>query len=193
MVRKVEHGQAFCALALACLAALFLPAFADAAWLGYRNDTTVPVVIQSATIVNNQLRWGKPHSLFPGEIAWDAVPSPGGRIVGVFDPKKNNLPVYQEAVTVGSTDIFLSLQMVTPPARGQPQQPQPKFIPTKPPSNPPGGPTPRQPQTPPGIPGNPPNQKPPANPGTPGNPNPNPNTPPAPKPPSNPPGKSGGN
>src|SRR5437667_11919982 len=119
--------------ALACLAALGVPSLADAAWLGYKNDTNVPVIIQCAIVVNNQPRWGKPHPLFPGEVAWDAVTAPGPRLLGVFDPKQNNRLVYTEPITVGVADIFLSLQMVTPPpVRGQPpQSAQPKFIATK--------------------------------------------------------------
>jgi hypothetical protein len=193
MTRVFQIGQTVRAAAVACVVGLVVPTSVNAAWLGYRNDTTVPVIIQSAVVVNNQLRWGKPHTLFPGEVAWDAVPAPGARIIGVFDPKQNNQPVYQEPVTVGLVDIFLSLQMVTPPQiPGRPRQPpQPKFIVTKPPTNPPGGPTspPTMPR-PPGGTGPQPNPKPPANPGTPNNPNPS--APPAPKPPpSNPPGKSG--
>jgi hypothetical protein len=168
------------AFGLAWFAALALPSFANAAsWLGYKNDTASPVVIQSAIIVNNQLRWQKPHSLFPGEVAWDAIAAPGPRIIGVFDPKRNNQLIYQEGVTIGVADIFLSLQMVVPPApRGQPPQPaQPKFIVTKPPSNPPGTGPQRPPQNPPGS---------PTNPGAPSNPKP-----PASPPPTTPPGKSG--
>jgi hypothetical protein len=212
MTRQYQIGKTLRGWILACLVALLSGSSAHGAWLGYRNDTGVPVIIQSAVVVNNQKRWGKPHTLFPGEIAWDAVPAPGARIVGVFDPKQNNVPVYSDGLVVGTADIFLSLQMVpSPQIPGRPPQPpQPRFIVTKPPTSPPGGPTPnpnmpRPPQAPPGSPGIPPAQKPPiTGPGTPGNPPAKPpagpgtpgNTPPpkspANPPPSNPPGKSGG-
>ena len=176
VLNRQSYYRAIRAFGLVWVAALAMPSFANAAsWLGYKNDTSSPVIIQTAIIVNNQLRWQKPHSLFPGEVAWDAIPAPGGRIIGVFDPKQNNQLIYKEGVTIGVADIFLSLQMVVPPTpRGQPAQPaQPKFIVTRPPTNPPGMPQ-RPPQNPPGTPGTPPNPKPPGNP-----------------PPSNPPGKSG--
>jgi hypothetical protein len=191
MTRLYQTWRTLCGCGLACLIALVGVSTAHGAWLGYRNDTGVPVIIQSAVVVNNQERWGKPHTLFPGEIAWDAVPAPGARIVGVFDPKQNNRLAYRDGLVVGTADIFLSLQMVpSPQLPGRPPQaPQPRFIVTKPPTTPPGGPTinpttPRAPQTP-ASPGNPSPQKPPiTGPGTPGNP--------PTKPPSNPPGKSGG-
>lgn len=171
---------------IAVVAAIILPQTARAAWLGYRNNTTAPVVIQSAIVVNNQLRWGKPHTLFPGEVAWDAAPAPGTRIIGVFDPKRNNRLVYQDSVNVTTTDIFLSLQMIVPPApRGMPAQPAvPRLIAIKVPISPPGGatPTPVNPNQPniPRI--TPPSTTPPKAPGM-----------PPPKAPGNPPaGKTNG-
>ena len=94
--------RAWWAFGLAWVAVPALPSFANAAsWLGYKNDTGSPVIIQSAIIVNSQLRWQKPHSLFPGEVAWDAIAAPGPRVIGVFDPKQNNRLIYQEGVTIG--------------------------------------------------------------------------------------------
>ena len=75
-----QIGEALSHRWLTGLVALLLPTIANAAWLGYKNNTAVPVVIQSAVVVNNQLRWGKPHTLFPGEVAWDAVTTPGARV-----------------------------------------------------------------------------------------------------------------
>jgi hypothetical protein len=161
--------------AAAVFTALCLPNLTVAAWLGYKNETTAVVVIQSGVVVNNQLRWGKPHSLFPGEVAWDAVTAPGARVVGVYDPKQNNRLVYQESILVGNADIFLSLRMVTPPILPgrPPQPPQPRFIAITgqivPPGTGPGKPdapprppnTPIAPPRPPNTPIAPP-QKPPA-------------------------------
>lgn len=169
------------AAVIAAAALLVQPQIANAAWLGYRNNTPSVVVIQSAVVVNNQLRWGKPHTLFPGEVAWDAAPAPGARIIGVFDPKQNNRLVYQETVAVASSDIFLSLQMISPPVpRGQGPLPAvPRFIAVPLPTAPPGGvaPKPGAPTTPgapkitppstspPKAPGNPPTNNPPSKPG----------------------------
>jgi hypothetical protein len=149
--------------ALAVWALVHVSAPAQAATLGYRNDTQSVVVIQSAIVVNNQVRWGKPHTLFPGEAAQDAVPAPGMRVIAVFDPKQNNRLIYQETVTIGTADVLLSLRMIPPPApRGQPQPPpQPRFIAIPLPSvgQKPGSPGAAKPPTPspaPKAPGNPP-------------------------------------
>jgi hypothetical protein len=115
---------------LAVILTALVPAWANAAWLGYKNDTTALVVIQAAdvVIVNGkvqQLRTGKQHPLYPGEVAMDAVAAPGPRLIMVYDPKQNMKPVFRDQVNCnGKDDIFLSLRLVTPPAaRGQPQQP----------------------------------------------------------------------
>lgn len=173
-----QFGEAGSRWWLTCLAALVLPTFVNAAWLGYKNNTSVPVVIQSAVVVNNQLRWGKPHTLFPGEVAWDAVTTPGARVVGVYDPKQSNRLVYQENIIVGVNDIVLSLQLVTPPQLpGRPvQPPQLRFVPVVLPKGTPG--------VPPSLPGKP-------APGTPNTPTTRPpetpNSPIAPRGPTNPP------
>lgn len=174
-----QIGESASRIWLTVLTALLAPAISHAAWLGYKNNTSVPVVIQSAVVVNNQLRWGKPHTLFPGEVAWDAVTAPGARVVGVYDPKQNNRLVYQENIIVGNADIVLSLQIVAPqPMPGRPvQQPQLRFVPVVLPKNSPG--------VPPTLPGKrtPGQPTPPA----PGKPTETPNSPISPRGPTNPP------
>jgi len=175
----------------AILVIALVPACADAAWLGYKNDTPAVIVVQSASIVNNQqVRLGKAHILYPGEIAWDAVTAPGLRQISVFDPKQPTRPLHRDVVNSQALDIFLAVQIVTPP-KGQPQQPQIRFVPAKPPVMPgvnvPGAkpnqpPSTANPKTqPPGtgvpLPPNPPKPglpptSPPSRPGTPANPSP---------------------
>lgn len=171
------------------------PSSADAAWLGYKNNTNAVVVIQAAdaVIVNGQVkstRPGKAHSLYPGEVAWDPITAPGPRLIAVYDPKQNNRLVYQDRVDCKQNDIFLSLQLVQPPmARGQPQTPALVMVPLVLPSQAPGirppGSMPPNP-TPPGT--TPPGTRPPAepkgNPSLPGTKPPTPGTPPGPKPPA---------
>src|SRR3954464_8025670 len=99
---------------LTVLCAALLPASADAAWLGYKNDTAAAVIIQSADSVivggKQQLRPGKPHPLYPGEVAWDAIAAPGPRIIVVYDPKQNNRELGRAQVDLSAKDdIFLSL------------------------------------------------------------------------------------
>jgi len=177
--------------AAAVLLPAVLPACAKAGWLGYKNDTPAVIVVQSGILVNNQVRLGKAHILYPGEIAWDAVTAPGLRQISVFDPKLPTVPVHRGVINSQNID-FLSVQIVTPPPiKGQAQTPQIRLVPAKPPVMPgvnvpgvkpnqpgsPGNPKTQPPGTGVPLPPNPPKAgppttPPPARPGTPGNPNP---------------------
>jgi hypothetical protein len=148
---------------LALLGVALIPAFADAAWLGYKNNTNGIVVIQATdlVVVNGQVKTGRPgkaHTLYPGEVAWDPIAAPGSRMISIYDPKQNNRLLYQDRVDCNKNDIFLSLQMVQPPAvRGQPQPPpQLKLLPTVLPAQAPGilppGSMPSNPTPAPGVP-----------------------------------------
>jgi hypothetical protein len=140
-----DSWQATGRYGLALLAIALIPAFSDAAWLGYKNNTGGIVVIQAAdlVVVNGQVKTGRPgkaHTLYPGELAWDPIAAPGSRMITVYDPKQNNRVIYQERVDCNKNDIFLSLQMVQPPTvRGQPPPPPAlKLLPTVLPSQAPG-------------------------------------------------------
>ncbi|MBX7105750.1 MAG: hypothetical protein K1X57_16830 [Gemmataceae bacterium] len=104
--------------AVALLVFLYAPASVSASWLGFKNETTSPVTVQTAVVVNGRVVRGNPHVLYPGEIAWDNVPAPGPRQISVYNPKANNALVAQESINIGNADIFLSVQLVQ-----QPQQP----------------------------------------------------------------------
>jgi len=181
----------------AVLMTAVVPACAEAGWLGYKNDTPAVIVVQSGSMVNNQVRLGKAHILYPGEIAWDAVTAPGLRQVSVFDPKQPTRPLHRDVVNSQNID-FLSVQIFTPPPiKGQPQPAQIRFVPAKPPVMPgvnvpgvnpnppsPGNPRGQAPNSPVPLPPTPPKSgppisAPPARPGTPANPAPpGPPTPP---------------
>jgi hypothetical protein len=140
-----QAGRTAGLFGLAVVFAAIVPSFADAAWLGFKNNTNAVVVIQAADLVMangkvQQVRPGKPHVLYPGEVAWDAVAAPGPRLIVVFDPKANNRQVLREQVDCNKNDIFLSLQFVTPQqVKGQPPlPPQLKLVPAAPPTPPPG-------------------------------------------------------
>jgi hypothetical protein len=145
---------------LAALVVALAPTFANAAWLGYKNNTNAVVVIQATDliVVNGQVkpgRTGKAHTLYPGEVAWDPIAAAGGRTIAVYDPKQNNRLILQDRVDCNKNDIFLSLQLVTPPpVRGQAQQPQLKLLATVLPAQAPGILSPgSMPTNPPAAPG----------------------------------------
>jgi|HubBroStandDraft_6_1064221.scaffolds.fasta_scaffold773343_2 hypothetical protein len=136
--RQTMRKLALAGIAVA-VTALF-PSIASAAWLGYKNETNAIIVVQSAAVVNGQVIRGKPHQLYPGEVAWDTVPQPGVRQVSIFDPRANNRLVAQDNVNCTGNDLFLSVQVETPPPPrpGQPAQPpRVKLVPSKPTTPPP--------------------------------------------------------
>ncbi len=175
-LRDIGRAAGLAGLAvLAVLAAAAAPSRADAAWLGYKNNTNAVVVIQAAdvVIVNGQVkqsRPGKAHALYPGEVAWDPIAAAGPRLVSVYDPKQNNRLVHQERVDCARNDIFLSLHLSQPPqsAGRPPQPPQLMLTATVLPAQAPGilPPGSMPPNAPPGA--TPPGTRPPATPSQPG-------------------------
>lgn len=137
-------GQLWFVMGLgAILAAGVLPTRSDAAWLGYRNDTKVGVIVQSASVVNNVVRRGKPHPLPATQEAWDWVAQADTKIViTVYDAKQPARILYQGPVLAGGTDLFFSIQLE--PGRVGPRgimlPPRVKLIQTKPLKPPPAVP-----------------------------------------------------
>jgi hypothetical protein len=114
-MRPRNRGLGILAWALfALFAVLALPGAGSAAWLGYRNDTKSPVIVQAASIVNNTVRLGRPHLLYSGEIAWDAVIQAGAKVITVYDAKTKRV-LYKDTLTVTS-DQFFSVQTEGPKA-----------------------------------------------------------------------------
>jgi hypothetical protein len=113
------------------LAVFVFPSTADAAWLGYKNNTNTVVIIQTTdlVVVNGQVaagRSGKAHALYPGEVAWDPIAAPGPRLVTIYDSKQKTR-LHQDRVDCNKNDIFLSFQTIQPqPPRGQ-TAPPPQF------------------------------------------------------------------
>lgn len=114
---------------LACTALAAVPGPSPAAWLGLRNDTKTPIIIQTATVVNNQPCPGRPLVLYPGEVTWDCVVQPCIKDIAICDAKTKK-PIFEKKGTAcGTTDLFFSVQSATPG--------QMKLTPTTPPTPPP--------------------------------------------------------
>ena len=94
-----------------CLVALLVlgAAPAQAAWLGYGNDTRIVVVVQGSSTMNGRVRLGQPHQIRPRESAWDQVTA-GAKTITVFDPAQRNRIIWQGQVNVGEKDQFFSIQ-----------------------------------------------------------------------------------
>ncbi len=97
--------------ALAVLALAALPAVADAAWLGFRNDTPYVLIVQGTSVVNNTVRQGKRHVLQPGEVGWDLITLPGNKLFVIADAKQPTRVLHQAIVPFAGPDQFFSIQV----------------------------------------------------------------------------------
>lgn len=114
---------------LACSILAAGPGPARAAWLGLRNDTKAPIVIQTSTVVNNMPCAGRPLVLYPGEVTWDCVVQPCVKDITICDAKTKKPIVEKKGTACGTTDVFFSIQQGAPG--------QMKLVPTMPPTPPP--------------------------------------------------------
>jgi hypothetical protein len=76
------------ALILACAGS------ADASWMTIRNDTKQTVVVQETTLVNGQVRRGKPITLLPGESFREFLAGPTVKKIDVLDIQNANRPLW---------------------------------------------------------------------------------------------------
>ena len=89
-----------------------LAAPVSAGWIGFRNDTNQPVVVQRAVVVRNRVRYSRPITLYPGEVSWDSVAQPGVKTLQVFDTRRR--PLYHDNINCGRGDQFYAIRMVRP-------------------------------------------------------------------------------
>jgi len=82
----------------AWLIALPLPA-ADAAWIAVQNDTKRVIVVQSATVVNGQVKRGRPVRLLPGEV-FKEFHQPPNIALEVYDPQAPNKAVLSAPLAI---------------------------------------------------------------------------------------------
>lgn len=170
MFRLIRNFRIALLIGLTPIAAGFSATAAQAGGLvGYRNDTSQVVVVQSTVTVNGVTRRSKPQMLYPGEVAVDGLVVQGSRRITVVDPKKPNTPLFQGDVNC-TDDVFYSIQTkaVVMPIKGQPAKPpEVELVKTQAPRMPgPGMGGPTGPSNPNNKPGSNPPPKPPANPPT---------------------------
>jgi hypothetical protein len=112
-MRNTLHSLAFLGLtALAfCLPGITQPVRADNnGWLGFRNDTTAPVIVRGVSIINRVARQGPPHVLQPGQECWDVMISPGNKLIVVADAKQPTRVLLQQTVNYVAGTLFFSIQ-----------------------------------------------------------------------------------
>lgn len=100
MTTVLVHPGRWCLL----VALLVAAGPVQAGWLGFRNETSQPVIVRRAS--------GKPFVLYPGEVSWNSVAHQGAKRIVVYDARKR--PILQTSVTVGKDDQFFGIRPARP-------------------------------------------------------------------------------
>jgi hypothetical protein len=90
-------------------AVLLAPGLSRGESLWFRNDTTVPIVVQGACVVRGALVRGRPYLVNPGEKS-PAIKLPGDKVITIYEAKVPNRMLYQEVITGGTDDQLISVQ-----------------------------------------------------------------------------------
>ncbi|HEV8061839.1 MAG TPA: hypothetical protein VGP68_18315 [Gemmataceae bacterium] len=117
------------------VATLFLSggtcAGADGGWLGIRNDTNGPIVVQGVSIINRVPRQGPRHVLQPGQESWDVMIAPGNKMIIIADAKQPTRTLLQQTVNYAGADLFYSVQPDPNGAAANPNGPRNGFAVSK--------------------------------------------------------------
>jgi hypothetical protein len=89
---------------------------ADSDWLGLRNDTDGPLIVQEIILVKNQVRRGPSQKLLPGESAFEAKVVPSSKRVVIFDPRDPDRLLYQG-------DVVGAFYSIRPDSASRPGRP----------------------------------------------------------------------
>jgi hypothetical protein len=104
---------------------------ADGGWLGLRNDTNGPIIVQGVSIINRVSRQGPRHVLQPGQESWDIMIAPGNKMIIVSDAKQPTRTLLQQTVNYAGVQLFYSIQPDANGAAGNPNGPRAGFAVSK--------------------------------------------------------------
>jgi hypothetical protein len=62
--------------------------------MGFKNETSMTLVIQEQFGTGNSIRYGKPQKIFPNETVRDFPPPGGQRKFVIFDAAKPDKPIF---------------------------------------------------------------------------------------------------
>ncbi len=79
---------------LAIIVVLASVSIAQAGWMGLRNDTKAPIIVQETITANGQVKLGRPQQILAGEVIRDTQGAGGQRIYGIYDAKNPAQPIY---------------------------------------------------------------------------------------------------
>ncbi len=137
MFRVIREYRLALTIGLTLIASGAVDSAARAAGLvGYRNDTSKILVVQSVVTMNGATRRSRPQMLYPGEVAVDGIVLQGQRKIIIGDPKKPNVVLFQGDVNcVGDVFFSIRVKVATVPIKGQPaKEPELELVKTRPPA-----------------------------------------------------------
>lgn len=123
-------------LALGSLAAS--PAEAQLGWIGFKNETQSPVVVQISHLAKGRVQHGKAHLLVQGNVAWERMLQQGEKMITVYDVAQPRRVLFQQKFPFVGQDQFYAIQLEAAPAPvvALALTPKVKLTPTKPPGPP---------------------------------------------------------
>lgn len=86
----------------------------QAAWLGFRNDSSIPVMVQSSCLIKEKPWPLKSQTLYPGEVAWQSILHAGPRRILIKEANTPNKFLLQVTILCGSEDQFFLFQFIPP-------------------------------------------------------------------------------
>jgi hypothetical protein len=131
----MSKTSSFLVLSCLSLGGVFLVdgrcAGADGGWLGLRNDTNGPIIVQGVSIINRVPRQGPRHVLLPGQESWDVMIAPGNKMIIISDAKQPTRTLLQQTVNYAGKDLFYSIQPDANGAGANPNGPRMGFAVSK--------------------------------------------------------------
>ena len=100
---------------LAVFGLLALPAGLRAETLIIRNDTNIPVVIQTAIVVNNQVKVDRPVVIKAGGNA--AIALPGNKLISIYNGRNPSQILNKSTIPASKEDGIYSIQADVLPGR----------------------------------------------------------------------------
>jgi hypothetical protein len=114
LVGRSARPPYMAATSLTLLLLLISAAPAFSAGITFRNEHKIPIIVQSATVVNNMVRRGAPLLIYPGKIARELNLKAGDRVITVYDGRQPTRILYQGPPPVAFKGEDLVFRVVCP-------------------------------------------------------------------------------
>jgi len=114
-------------LALAALGAM--PATAAAGSIGFRNDLSIPIVVQGESVINGVLQRGQPLLMAPRKCAYDTNVKAAPRQITVYDANNPNRILLRVVIPYDGRDVNFRVVLMPPATPRMPPRVQLERLP----------------------------------------------------------------